>query len=440
MKVFLICPPIRPKMKMDLSSGCLALEAYLRSKERKVDVYRGEVFDTDVFVKQVKSSRPDILGMTCDCLNMDYCFALAKIVKKITKNIYIVLGGPQATFLDRLILERIPWIDAVIRGEGEETLAEIVDRCEDSEGSVDLTKVQGLSYRNNQEVLVNDDRSLIKDLDRLPLPQKDMTQRYVGFDGHTPADEKLFFVETGRGCSSSCQFCNDVGVWQRKPRQKSVERIIKEVNFFKEHGKAKKFFFRENTFTADRSRTMSFCQHLIRHKVDIEWECGTRVDAVDKNLLKTMKEAGCRSINYGVESLSDPILKAMNKGFSSSLAMNVIRETHRAGIMPDYNIILGYPGETEGTLAETFHRIEELGIYGHPDGVQEFRLVSGSRIYMKMKKLGLVSDDVWFNGCGGVYDFCKKYYPVHFQNRLSFYEQEIRKLRHSETFLHNRLK
>lgn len=440
MKIFLIYPPIRPKMEMQISMGCLALEAYLRPKGREVDVYRGEFFDITVFAEQIRRSKSDILGMTCDCSNMDYCFTLAETVKQIDKTIFIILGGPQATFLHKLILERIPWIDAVVRGEGEETFAETVDRCEERKESVDLIKVKGLSYRSDGEIIVNEDRPVIRDLDLLPLPEKNMVKRYARLHENISVGKKLFFLETGRGCPYACYFCNDVGVWKRVVRQKSVERIVEEIIFFKKYGKAGKILLRENTFTLNRLRVIALCQSLIRNKVNIEWEAETRVDCVDKDLLMIMKEAGCRRIGYGVESLSDTMLKLMGKGFTSRLAMNVLEETQRLGFRQDYNILLGFPGETEKTLAETFSRIKKLGRYGHPSGVNLFQFHPGSRLYVKMKQQGLISDEMWFNDARGMAEFSKKFHSADFQQTLSFYEQEIRRLRRLETFSQDQLK
>ncbi|MBF0504806.1 MAG: B12-binding domain-containing radical SAM protein [Candidatus Omnitrophica bacterium] len=421
MKVFHILPPTNTKMEMPFSNWDLASEAYLRSKGKDVDIYRGKFFDSAVFAHQVQRSKPDILYMTCIWTNMHYCFVLAELVKKIDSHIYIVVGGSPVTAIHKVILERVPWVDAVIRGEVEETLIETIDCLEERKRHAHLANVRGLSYRSSGKILVNENRPFIKDLDSLPLPPKNMLKRYERSMG-------VFFPETGRGCPNSCSFCDVVDAWKRRVRKKSIDRTIEEIIYFKKHAKARKFFFRDPIFTVNRSKVVAFCQSLIRNNVNIKWEVDTNLNCVDRDLLMIMKEAGCTGIVYGVESLSDRVLELTGKGFSSKLAVDVLKMTRQLGLRTDYCIVLGLPGETEKTLAETFCRIKKLGIYCHPSGVDLFQLFPGSRIYKKMEQQGLISDEMWFNDPQGMDLFRKRFYSAEFQMTLAFYQQEICRL------------
>ena len=284
-------------------------------------------------------------------------FRLAREVKRWDPGALVLYGGPHATFTAEDTLTGVPAIDVVVRGEGEVTAAEIVDRL--SEGQRDLTGVAGASFRRDGEIVHNPDRPRLGDLDMLPMPERvpelarayDMPMEFLDLRGTA--------VITSRGCPVNCSFCSasalfGTGIHMRDPRS-----VVDEVEtLLKEHGyEAIKFF--DSTFTMVPHHARAICEEIIRRGLDFPWECEIRVGSVSRDLLSLMRKSGCYYVSFGVESASPRVLKRMHKKIRIQDASALLSWTREIGLRTKVFFTFGHIEETYDDALLTVRFMEQ---------------------------------------------------------------------------------
>ncbi len=245
--------------------------------------------------------KPDMVGISQWTHNRHASFDLAVRCRKLFPGITIIMGGAHASFCyEELLTEDSP-VDCVVIGEGEQTLLELAGRMA---GHTEWRDINGLALRRDGKVHVTAGRSLLANLDLLPIPA-----RYFTYSIDLDKELQPEFIVTARGCPSACHFCSSPAFWGKKVRFRSPEAIVDEIIYIRSQFGLIYFSIRDDTFTADRRRTLEFCSKLIDRQANILWNCQSRVTAIDKELLIIMKQAGCECIQLGVESGSPRILK-----------------------------------------------------------------------------------------------------------------------------------
>jgi hypothetical protein len=301
------------------------------------------------------ASGRDLVGLMTDADSLHQTIVLAREVKRRSPGTLVTLGGPAASPIAGLLLSRFPWIDHVVRGEGEVTFAELLDAV--ASGG-DLVGINGLSFRDRSGTPVdNPARPVIRDLDDLPLLSFDA----VGCD----ADAALY-LDVGRGCPFQCRFCATAPFWNRRFRMKSIDRILTEMRTQKEDFGRGHVCFSHDIFTCNRGWTADFCQRLTDADLGVSWSCSTRTDVIDEELLGYMAEAGCVEIYYGIEAGSADGQKQIAKNLDLQRSRRIVAATRAVGIRPVTGFIVGYPNETHRSLAATVNGFFDfLQVGGH---------------------------------------------------------------------------
>jgi anaerobic magnesium-protoporphyrin IX monomethyl ester cyclase len=310
----------------------------------------------DALRRRIEKQTPRLLvtHVTAPTLTNDlYATFLAKALGAVT-----VAFGTHVTPLARETLEAFPSLDIVIRGEPEWTLRELVDALDTIQGYEPkvLTGIRGLAYRRDGEVVEAPNRAL-GDLNDLPLPRHDLLPlehyRLPMLEG------KYAFVTTSRGCPARCTFCIKHVMWQNSVRLRSPERIVEELHLLASLG-VRNIHFEADLFTANREQVERICRLILDQGLDIRWTCNSRVDTVDPELLSSMKQAGCWMIAWGIESASPRVLRRAKKGITPEKAERALRWSREAGIGNWGYFIIGLPGETEESIAQTTRFAKEL--------------------------------------------------------------------------------
>jgi radical SAM superfamily enzyme YgiQ (UPF0313 family) len=368
MKVLLVVPPMFFGVGVDIGSSYLPphsgfayIAASLRERGTKVEIFDSRVEYPAVkrLKKKIGSLKPDVVGITAMTPWIKNASRTADMVKKIDPSIFVVVGGIHATSLPGETLNEFKSFDAAVRGEGEHTMCELVQRLEDDR---DFSKVKGIAFRDNGKINVTEPRPWIEDLDSLPFPAWDLLALNKYRARYTFLKKILELpVGTSRGCPYRCIFCNR-GSGDR-PRFRSIECVLDEIEYWC-IGKfgAKKISFHDDSFTLDRKRAIRLCDGLIERGLHekISWICQTRVDLVDKALLKKMKEANCYDIGFGVESGNPEILSITKKGITLEQARNAFKWTKEVGLKRDVSFMIGNPFETQKTIEDTIRFAFEL--------------------------------------------------------------------------------
>jgi radical SAM superfamily enzyme YgiQ (UPF0313 family) len=257
----------------------------------------------------------------------------------------LAVGGAHPTLLP----ETIPnFVDYIIQGEGEIALLNLIDE-EKFIGEI-------RSPDETKPVIVYG--KPVGNLDDLPSPAWHlfMDKPYNWHSGIHEVGigiEPIFPLNTSRGCPFNCAFCSVAGIFGRKWRGWSAGRIINEIKQLIRHYGAKAIYFREDNFTVNKQRVIDFCNLLLKQNIDIKWICESRVDTVDKELLKLMYKAGCRWIYFGVESGSQKVLNDLKKGYTVSQIEDCFRWCREVGIKTYASMILGTPTETDEDIEQS---------------------------------------------------------------------------------------
>ena len=346
-------PPFIP-----LGLGYLA--AVLEKNQCEVDVIDCQALKLsyDGFRSELSKRQPDIVGITSTTLTYKSALHIAKIAKEIHPKCLTLLGGCHVTFWDDKALQECPYLDVIVRKEGENTIIELVEMLKEGRAFND---VLGITYRKGEEIVRNPDRPYIEDLDSLPFPS-----HHLWPIEHLRKYGKVIFpIMTSRGCIFWCKFCSAVRMFGRRYRARSPKNVVDEIEFLQKKYGAEQFTFYDDTFTVNQARTAEICEEIINRKLKIEWDCETRVDMVSKELLQKMKDAGCFVVWYGLESGSQRVLDAMGKGISLTQVIKAFKWTKEVGLMAVVGVILGSTGETKESAWETIKFVERL----NPDDV-----------------------------------------------------------------------
>lgn len=304
-------------------------------------------------------------------------YQIAQRFRKL--NIPIVLGGPHPTFMPE---EGLAYADYVVRGEGEETLIELVEHLDKG---LPVNGIKGLSYKDTDgSIIHNPDRGLIHDLDAWPIPDLGIVHNWNKI--------KVVPIATSRGCPFACKFCSVIQMFGRGYRFKSVERVIEEIKRLaseKVH-----IFFIDDNFAANKKRTKELLQAILDNNLKIEWSAQVRIDiAKDPELLRLMKETNCFNVYIGLESINPETLKYYNKGQTLKDIEEAIKVIKSYSIAIHGMFVLGSDMDHIQTIKETERFAKGLNI----DSVQFLVLtpLPGTPVFEELKNDGRLLHTDW---------------------------------------------
>jgi radical SAM superfamily enzyme YgiQ (UPF0313 family) len=296
----------------------------------------------------------DVYGFGTICNSYPLTVRLAREVKRAHPDAVVVFGGPQATAVDLGTLEAFPFIDVVVRGEGEEILPDLLGALRQAE---DLAGVAGITFRRNGTVARNPDPPAMTDLDGLPPPAfhllPDMERR------------RGVPVEVGRGCPFACTFCSTSQFFRRRFRLVSPARVIEQMQALHRAYGSAEFNLVHDTFTASRAKVLQFCRALAESGCHFKWTCSARTDCVDEELLARMAEAGCTGLFFGVETGSARMQRAIRKNLDLERALAAIRCASANRMRTNVSLIVGFPDETPDDLRDSVAFIMNALSYDH---------------------------------------------------------------------------
>ena len=381
-------PGYRPKPIVPL--GMLYLCSNIGHEVKFIDNNIKKFTNEKLFQKTMKF-KPDIVGFGGTMMEWVQARKVAKFLKEV--NIPTIYGGPNATVNSE---KHIRYFDYVVRGEGEVTLKELLD-CLQEGGNP--SKVKGLWFRKNSNIVKNPDRPFIRNLDGLNYPDRDIINlndysRETIFPTAKPAD----IVLSTRGCPYDCHFCSSKYFWQQTYRTRDVGEVIKEIKFMMDKYGSKTIHFREDNFTVQKGRVLNFCDELER--MGIEWVCQSRVDDVDEELVNRMKDSGCKGISFGFESANDHTLKYLKKGITVAQSIRAIDICEKIGMNWSGGFMVGVLNETRKDINTTLAFVGRVRKNPHsflPPGAARFLGFPVSETYFEMERKVLVEHS-WQDG------------------------------------------
>lgn len=306
---------------------------------------------------------PEIVGVSVLSVKLASALKIAKMTKEFNSSITVFTGGEHVTVRPQDVFTGN--VDFAICGEGEQGI---------------LRMVKGIENKTYLPKIIKSE--LIQSIDSIPMPAIECLSN---LSSYRPID--LGLMMSARGCPFNCTFCGLSTIWGHHVRTHSIDRIIEEILVRKNLYYVDYFSFRNGTFTLNKNSAIEFCNRLLKDSVNIKWECLTRVDVIDKELVSLMKEAGCETIRIGVESGSQKILDYIKKGISLDQVRKAAKVLNESGMFWASYFMLGVPMETIESMDASLNFIKEID----PPFVtlSKFTPLPGTEMFQEVVDFGL---------------------------------------------------
>ncbi len=344
----------------------------------------------------------DVIGFSCLDSSFYFCRIIADVIKEINPRSTIIFGGPSVTLADEIIMRQNKSIDICCRGEGEATCYELLLKLKNKQ---DIGDVPGITYRLGEKIVRTPDSPLLRqgkkeeELDFLPSPY---LSHMIPLDGD-PRYNQYHTVITSRGCTHKCTYCTNTAISRNQIRFHSVNRVINEIKFIAQYIQpSRRVMFFDDAFTLDVERAKVICRRILDESLNyLNFECITRIDKFDEELLGLFVKAGFKNVTYGLESASPRILNIIKKirtrpavnddygpeiRFLETMKKN-IRHSHEIGLKAAVSIILGLPGETRNEADETLKFVEDLNLSFYPHNY--LNVIYGTEIFNTCQSHGI---------------------------------------------------
>lgn len=306
---------------------------------------------------QLDDFQPEAVGAGCVTLNFYEAQKILRDVRSINPEIITMMGGPHVSFTAEETLRNYPEIDLIFVGEADDTIIEFAPLLKQKNK---WRGIRGISYRQGDEFINNGKRDLIMDLDCLTMPARHLlpVSRYraLGF----PVS-----MITGRGCPHSCIFCLGRKMVGSKVRRRNPKLVLDEMEQIIGLG-FERINIADDLFASDGQRVKEICNGIKQRNLNFTWSAFARVDTVDQEMLDAMVAAGCDSVSFGLESGNQEMLKRIKKGIKLEQIHSAVKMCRQSGMLAHASFMVGLPGETKETLAQTEELAKSLNIvYGY---------------------------------------------------------------------------
>jgi len=364
--------------------GLAFLSAYLKEQGHEVSLLdmQGLLMDSQELIQRISAYHPDLVGVTAMTPTVPEALRVAEVARTVVPEAKIVLGGVHPTLDPQTILADGN-VDYVIRGEGEEVFALLTDAL-----TIGLTpySIEGLSYRRENLLVIKNKAPVIADLDSLPMPDYEAfpVERYVEHNQYLRGIRGISMI-VSRGRPYHCSFCAVHQTMGRKWRIKSPERVVDEVLTLKERHKLDGVWFKDSIFNLNPRWTRDFCRLMIDRNAGMVWQALTRIDRIDEEELKLMKQAGLTQLDLGIETGSPKSLVRLKKGVSVSEIKEKVRLAKQYVKVFGF-FMIGIPGEEEADVRQTFELAKSLDLDRWTWSI--YSPLPGSALYDELVKEG----------------------------------------------------
>jgi len=331
-----------------VAAACEAAGAQVRIFDYIVGQYSPEKFR-----RQLDEFEPDIVGATSVTLNFPAAADIIRCAKEHRPSVVTMMGGPHASFAAQQAFHQYPQIDIIFIGEAERSLQQWLPVYQDR-GS--WNGIKGLAYMADGRFTTTGQGDFIEDLSTLPLPSRHLLpiSKYqaLGFP---------ISIITSRGCPNKCIFCLGRKMVGFKSRYRDPKLVADEIESILAMGFTR-INIADDLFTANKNRVRALCEEILNRNIRFDWSAFARVDTVNEETLRLMREAGCDAVSFGIESGNPEMLKRIRKGITLDQARQAVALCKKTGILAHASFMIGLPGESFQTMNDTLNFAKELKI------------------------------------------------------------------------------
>lgn len=400
--------------------GILYISAFLEQKNVPHTVFDTTFSSENQWFKHVEEEGPDLIAFY---VNLMTKVKILRLIKKIKLNqsfskTQIVLGGPDITYNTENYLAA--GADYLIIGEGEQSLHDLIKGLSNK---TPLKNIDGLVFKEGKEMIKNPSRSKIKDIDELPIPNRHLfpIEKYLETWKQAHGQSALN-ISTQRGCPYTCKWCS-TAVYGQSYRRRSPKKVVEELALLKEQYNPDTFWFVDDVFTVSHKWIRGFAEELKKANLTIKFECITRAERLNDEMIQLLKESGCIRIWIGAESGSQKIIDAMDRRVDIELVKQQLITVKKAGIQTGTFIMVGYPGETYEDILETTTYLED----SLPDQftITKSYPIKGTSLYTEIEDR-ITKQPNWFESTDRDIDFERTYPDEFYEAAIRFIYNSVR--------------
>ena len=334
--------------------GILYLSAYLEQHGVQHEVYDTTFSQKQSLKSYLQKNQRKIVALYTNLMTKLYVIDIVKFIKQEHAETIVILGGPDVRYNAENYL-RIG-CDYLVIGEGEVTFLDLVKNLQARKS---ISNIQGIAFLQNGKLIINPEREKIKDLDTLPEPNRSKINLQQYLDAwRTHHGKNAISISTMRGCPYTCKWCSR-GVYGLSYRRRSPEKVAEEMLNIRQQYNPDSLWFVDDVFTISHKWLESFKSEIQKRNVLIPYECITRADRLNEQVIQTLKDTGCFRVWIGAESGSQKVIDLMDRRVDVEQVRRMIKLTSQYGIEAGTFIMLGYPGETHDDITETIKHLKE---------------------------------------------------------------------------------
>lgn len=401
--------------------GILSISAYLTKHQ-----VNHEVYDTTFKSKQTQrdfllKNRPNYLALYVNLMTKPNIIELIQFLRSETslKETKIILGGPDTRYNADLLLKA--GADFIVIGEGEETLKELIASLEANSKNLPEA-VSGLAFLKEGKFHQTPERNKIKNIDTLPFPDRekiDLNLYLEAWKNHH--GQSSVTLSTMRGCPYSCKWCSRA-VYGLSYRRRSPESVADEIEDLQRKYNFDLIWFVDDVFTVSHKWLASFNEVIQQRKIKIQYECITRADRMNENVINLLKESGCFRVWIGAESGSQKIIDLMDRRVEVTKVQDMIQLSNKYGIETGTFIMLGYPQETEEDIEATIKHLKRANS-SHFTITLAYP-IKGTELYEETSSIQ-VHPAQWVNSTDRDIDFKRTYSRKYYNHAISRVINEV---------------
>jgi len=335
--------------------GLLYISAYLNSHGVENFVFDSTFYAREDQLEFIRDKKAPVVAIYTNLMTKIEVVKLVKILKSAEYgNPKIALGGPDVSYNVDNYLQT--GADYLILGEGEQTMLELYRAIIQNE---DLNAVSGIAYSKDGIVVKTPPRTQFRSLEELPLPNRDAIpiEKYLN-TWKSNHGQSSMTISTQRGCPYTCKWCS-TAVYGQSYRRRPAAQVAAEMKMLKQKYNPDAIWFVDDVFTISHKWLTAFHDEVVRQQAQIKFECITRAERLNPEILKLLKEAGCFRIWIGAESGSQRVIDLMDRRVEVNHVQQMIRETNALGIETGTFIMVGYPGENESDIRQTIRYLKQ---------------------------------------------------------------------------------
>ncbi len=347
---------MRPYMPL----GILYISSWLEKFNYPNDVFDSTFSSFDKLQEKLLRDKPDVVGIYTNLMTKLNVLRIIQFVKQEPSlhHIKIILGGPE-------VRNHIPHFlnhgaDYIVLGEGEETMLELIQHLDKSNSITDIYRINGIAFLDKeQKVCINPERTKLKDLEVLSFPNRTKVNLQLYFDvWKQKHGTSAISVSTMRGCPYSCNWCSRA-VYGQSYRRRSARSVADEIEWIQKTYRVDSIWFVDDVFTISHKWLQEFAHELNSRKIQMPYECITRADRMNEEVIHLLKSTGCFRVWIGAESGSQKVIDLMDRRVDVTQVRNMIQLAQQNGIQAGTFIMVGYPGETEEDIFETVTHLKD---------------------------------------------------------------------------------